>query len=95
MTGHRAFTVWLALVSGACFPAFVPACTPVAEAPVQDSGVCARHCSNRFAVGCLEPALAAHCEETCVKRVAQGYDAECAARATREGMRACNIRCAP
>ena len=80
--------------------AFVGACarcTPEVDAPdaAPAPRVCERHCAHRFAVGCLEPALAAHCEEVCELRVRQGYDAECAAHATREGMTACNVRCLP
>jgi len=98
---NPAVRLWLSLATfvGSCSP-LVPACAPIPAAPAPDSGdgggrVCARHCSHRFAVGCLEPALAAHCEEICEKRRAQGYDAECAASAAREGMSACGVRCAP
>jgi hypothetical protein len=69
--------------------------TFVAPAEVDGStDACVVACDRRAAMGCLEARLAASCVGVCRKAERAGlYDPRCVARAQRDEMAACRVRC--
>lgn len=72
-----------------------PIVEPGAETLDGGASVCARACTRRKALGCLEPAFEGDCVPVCERaKAAKLYDPACAAAAmTIAAMRNCNVRC--
>ncbi len=84
---NLAIRAWVMLSAG------LAACS-VPQPDVPHSDACEAACAHRAELGCLEPALASQCVPVCLRAAARGlYDPSCAARASRDGMRACGVRC--